>query len=479
MKHNISLRIYEPKKATIEINDKTMVSMASGDDEKSSNDDSGTRALRVLTQFWQRLSDQTRSEEETVIAAFSPNKRGLDGTAKFSLHISELGVSPDHVNRYMRLVLILRITIRHLRVGGVTTLRDIYYRDVGAFGGRQTRLNAALQLLCRSFQLLPVTDLGIVPSPKGLVWGGPHIDLQADSGVNLILNFSADYSVVPPLRANAELDALSAPQVIIVFEKEAVFKSFCNYTRQMRPEARIVALTGRGFPDTSTKQFLSALSTAFPLVPVLIFVDSDVYGLRIFWNYQEAARDAQLAGVFLFEHQEGWLGISSRERRILTKALQTNESRRYKKAAEDEEVPEEEQAEEEKEEQIEGSEVEVGQEKESDQVAPRSTTIALKPEASPIIASSKFPPYSYSRQLPCLQPLAQYGNLSIQHLNAERTHREITRALLVGVKAEMNVLSDRPRSQAPLHHYLWNRIHRALSCSTPPAGKYCTLPRTE
>lgn len=486
MKHNISLRIYKPKKNEIVMDPGDFEQSNYGEDEKLKNCKPRPRALKILSLFWDRLSEQAKSDEETVIIATDPKKRGHDNKLKSSLQISELGVSSNHVSRYMNLILILQVTLQNLQAGGTTTLRDMYYRDVAAFGGRQSRLNTALQLLARSFQLSPEDDLQIVPSPKGLMWGGPNIELQLEGGDQLTLNYSANYLLVPYLRSAAELTLLTPPQVIVVFEKEAVFKSFCDHTRQIRPEKNVLALTGRGFPDTRSKQFLRYLHERMPSVPVLVFVDSDVYGVRIFWNYQEMVKNAILAGVFLFEYQAGWLGINSRERRVIVKTLERNETWRREQR--------EEKKDEKKEEKREEKKVEKREQMKEENFKKETTGKQENSEVEHLLKDEEVQPNQLRNQkeneineqlqeenhnhqiqpvlekaqhlvpfaLPFLQPETQYGNKLIQYINAKTTHRELTRALLIGIKAEMNILSSRS-TETNLPFYLWNKIN----CANP------------
>ncbi|CAO3623357.1 unnamed protein product [Mucor fragilis] len=77
---------------------------------------------------------------------------------------------------------------------------------------------------------------------------------------------------------------------MIVVEKEATFRylvsiGFC----QSLPES-CVLVTGKGYPDLSTRQFVKYFSTHFTTKPILALMDGDPHGLDIYATYKWGTR---------------------------------------------------------------------------------------------------------------------------------------------------------------------------------------------
>lgn len=466
MKHSLKLQALSPKPATIYLDGSREANKVPPTQSDSSKCLIDSDTTSVLDSLWQQLAHQSKSDQETVIALSDSRKRHRNGTLKQPLLLSELGASRYQVSRHRHLVTALRAALCNVKTGGTTTLRDIYYRDVSAFGGKQSNLNLALHLLSRSLSLSLAVDLRILPSPKGLVWGGPLLELDLGTGAApLSLEYRNCYTLIPYVSENTRLSADICPDVIVVLEKEAVLKSFCDYTRALNPTLKTIVLTGRGFPDTCTKRFLYVLHRAFPSAPVLVFVDSDVYGLRIFWNYVDQI-DALLAGVFLLEYEQGQLTISAKERRLLVRLLLLNERLRNVKnhAESDSEVVKEEFKMEPTDEfselpktlrklpTIQDSVKQEYPDSEDALENPLKNETQTKNQPNQNASSDTAdPPFS------SLQPVKTTHKLH----NARTVHREITRALLLGAKSEMNVLADCPKNPHTLNQYLWSRISTA------------------
>lgn len=115
------------------------------------------------------------------------------------------------------------------------------------------------------------------------------------------------------------------PHAIVVIEKDAVFKSFCNHLSNINNLPPLLVITGKGFPDNLTKHFLSCLHLHHPSVPILGFVDSDVYGLSILRSYlvynHLCPLPIRLAGVNLLDHHQGWLPISTSDHKLMVSLL--------------------------------------------------------------------------------------------------------------------------------------------------------------
>ncbi|OBA19561.1 DNA topoisomerase IV, alpha subunit [Metschnikowia bicuspidata var. bicuspidata NRRL YB-4993] len=322
----------------------------------------------------------SRDEHELVLKTYGVSIRASRPRSGVFVLLREFSETESQASRFTAVLTALRLVTQNLRRQSTTTLRDIYYRDVSAFQGSQYRLNESLRLIASSLGYSLERDLKVFPSPKGLVYGGPHIRLELQGGADINLNYDGE-SVLIPTSIPESMHCTDNIGAIVVLEKEAVFKSFSGYLRHVPTPQKIIMLTGKGNPDRASVRFLSALENTFPHAPILVFVDSDVYGLRIWWTYMRGAGgpDSKVvfAGTYLLEHLRGHLTIAAKEWKLMMNFLK----------------------------EVSGFQAELGAEAESLRL--------LK--------------------------------------------RELTRGMLLGKKAELNVMSDSSRDE-DLNTYMWKKV---------------------
>lgn len=139
------------------------------------------------------------------------------------------------------------------------------------------------------------------------------------------IGLDSDPVLIPRFSAHALSSPSSQPHAIVIIEKEAVFRCFCNHIK-LNPSLYppLLVVTGKGFPDNLTKQFVTSIHHQHPSVPLLGFVDSDVYGLNILRSYQFYSQNyipVQHAGVNLLHYSHGWLNISSLDHKLMISLL--------------------------------------------------------------------------------------------------------------------------------------------------------------
>lgn len=439
MKHSIFLQAYQTKSSTL--------SLCQGNKSGIQETSEKQRPIERISSIWNELVIQSCLDQETILAIRNPSKRDSHDELKGELMVREIGESICQVNRYTYLITAIPLILRHLRTGGTTTLRDVYYRDVAAFCGKQQNLNMALRIISRSFSLSLSADFGIIPSPKGLIWGG-NLDLFLEDETSLTLNYKRGYQILPYIPPGSSITGSKDLDVIVVMEKEAVLKSLCDFMPDTK--RNVVFITGRGFPDQCTRNFLNSLRRAFPLAPAMFFVDSDVYGIRIFWTYDEREfTNSILSGVFLSDYQDGWILISKRERALLMKLIQMN--LRVQEIEENEGFHEKKIGEEEY--NCEAKEARLKEEV-------KKNLFFHNTDCNKTYKKSCKNTY---------EKTFQSSNSSIKrNLSPQKIiHRELTRGLLLGAKAEMNVLSNHPNQSTNLNNYIWTKIKSAgdLTCS--------------
>lgn len=202
---------------------------------------------------------------------------------------------------------IIRLLTNHLEQNKLTTLRDLYYLDVLLFSN-QIRCKQALELVTHGLRW-NLEEIGIVLSQKGLIYGRGNITLD---GVQLSLNYASE-PVLIPLHSNC---LGSNIDVIVVLEKDAVFRWFCTFLQRIKLAYNLIVITAKGFPDKLTKRVVQELALS---CPVLAFVDADIYGIYICKSFETPS--IEYRGMYLLDFIEGTLDIKHRERNIIINLL--------------------------------------------------------------------------------------------------------------------------------------------------------------
>lgn len=179
------------------------------------------------------------------------------------------GAEAQKFASFLRVVVLL---IRNLENNCVTTRRDLYYQDVGLFRG-QRQVDYLVELLSKSLGLSQY-QLGTCPSQKGLFKG--VVRLCFDDGTETVVGSAGASSLIPYLHRCARVEIISQAKYILVVEKDAVFNSLQNDN---------FLITGKGFPDQLSKDFLRLVAQSSNL-PVWGIGDMDPYGFDILQKYQ-------------------------------------------------------------------------------------------------------------------------------------------------------------------------------------------------
>jgi len=94
---------------------------------------------------------------------------------------------------------------------------------------------------------------------------------------------------------------------ILLIEKEATFARLLN-DRYYEKYGPCILVTGKGYPDISTRAFVKKLSHQFSL-PVLALIDSDPYGLEILLTYTFGSLSQSHDSDRLAVPHIKWLGV--------------------------------------------------------------------------------------------------------------------------------------------------------------------------
>ncbi|QPG73683.1 hypothetical protein FOA43_000996 [Brettanomyces nanus] len=186
--------------------------------------------------------------------------------------------------RFARYIKVMRILVDNLcSKTSITTKRQIYYSDVALFQNQRIVDEYVGNIVgCLGVN---IESLGIMASQKGLVFGNLQFQYQGHKNINISEIDGA--TLIPLISLNSKSQDFKFSQEalfdeIIVVEKDSIFRSLCQALRGQRK----LIVTAKGFPDRLTKVFVYFVCSHFSKVPVSCLVDSDVYGLLIYYEYK-------------------------------------------------------------------------------------------------------------------------------------------------------------------------------------------------
>ncbi|XP_042433598.1 meiotic recombination protein SPO11-1 isoform X4 [Zingiber officinale] len=184
----------------------------------------------------------------------------------------------SHTYRLDVLLTMLLIIQQLLQENKHGSKRDIYYMHPGVFLD-QAAVDQAINDICI---LLKCSrhHLNVVPVGKGLVMGWLRFS-EAGRKVCCINNPNTAYSI--PVSLEEVEDIASVSRYILVVEKESVFQRLAN--DKFCEKNQCIIITGRGYPDVSTRRFLRHIVDKL-LLPVYCLVDYDPYGFDILTIYR-------------------------------------------------------------------------------------------------------------------------------------------------------------------------------------------------
>lgn len=267
-----------------------------------------------MQSLWEHIKANVGRELVLVIRRPSKGKRYVNEShVTGELRLNHFADSEIEARKFAAVIKLLQSFIVNLEMGNSTTKRDIYYQDVDLFQKTQGYVNDLVEILSYSLGLSLEEDMKVFASQKGLVFS--NMALKLGQTISLL----KEPILIP---RDKTVSFLGTPHSIVVVEKDAVFKSFCEHITQC--DLNLIVVTGKGFPDNLTKGFVEHLSRLYPIAPVLGFMDSDVYGLGIFKSYLYTkdlavlrCNNFHLAGAYLLEYTNGWLNLSIRDWRMM------------------------------------------------------------------------------------------------------------------------------------------------------------------
>ncbi|KAI0835180.1 DNA topoisomerase IV, alpha subunit [Hypoxylon sp. FL0890] len=190
------------------------------------------------------------------------------------------------VKRFTCVLKVLHVCHEALVSGHVVTKRNIYYQNPDLFGSQQYVDNLVDDI---AFTFGVGRDvLNVVAAYKGLIAGGVVIELKDNT--TLSCNSDGNGALIPHVEVIRRIRIGEAKWVMVI-EKEATFRGLAA-SRYFETSAAGpgILVTGKGYPDLVTRQFLHNLHSTFSQVPIHALVDFDPSGIDIMLTYKRGSR---------------------------------------------------------------------------------------------------------------------------------------------------------------------------------------------
>ncbi|GMS95689.1 hypothetical protein PENTCL1PPCAC_17864, partial [Pristionchus entomophagus] len=191
-----------------------------------------------------------------------------------------------------------------------STLRDLYYDHKHLYLGQES-LNRSISNLCEVLNAQRC-QLNVTACSKGLVFGrlcltpsvGSEDETPLDCFKEPLLISESFISHTPS----------SSARFILVVEKDATFQKLIDDGFfQFYP--RSILVTGKGYPDLTTREFLRRLVDHLN-IPIFGLFDADPHGMEIFLTYKYGSCSGRVEGRKAVVPTIKWLGLKPSERDI-------------------------------------------------------------------------------------------------------------------------------------------------------------------
>ncbi|OCF36990.1 hypothetical protein I316_01588 [Kwoniella heveanensis BCC8398] len=259
-------------------------------------------------------SSQSLSQSGTQGGTDSAPKR-MNSSLKVALVLRnrKTGNKEPSMGRFTAVFAIATVLYEAIHSKTVVTLRDIFYRDKALFK-RQDVVDRLVDDLIATAGLRR-KDFYVCASAKGLIASSSLVIHRRSGEVVRLSPTSA--TLIDPIERIDRIEVAQAQTIewVLVVEKDAVFQTLCS--ARLLGDDRLgqgVMLTGKGFPDLSTRQMLRLLADTYPNARIYALVDADPHGLKILSTYkygaERTAHSFDHHGLALGDRME-WLGVKA------------------------------------------------------------------------------------------------------------------------------------------------------------------------
>lgn len=181
------------------------------------------------------------------------------------------------------------------------TKREVYYNDPALFR-TQDNSDSIIEDIA-ALMATPRDSLHIVAAAKGAVVGRLQFRESGDL-IDCTRQGTGGKSITPFI--DTVTDIQSDAEFILIVEKDAAFLRLAE--DRFYNKYPCIIITGKGQPDIATRMFVKKLQKELKL-PVLGFVDSDPYGMKILLVYSIGSKRLSYETMFLATPNIKWLGV--------------------------------------------------------------------------------------------------------------------------------------------------------------------------
>ncbi|ESK97304.1 hypothetical protein Moror_17735 [Moniliophthora roreri MCA 2997] len=192
------------------------------------------------------------------------------------------------------------------------TKRDVYYRNVLLFE-KQKVVDNFVDDISASLDI-ERADLNVRATSKG-VFCGSGLTISLLSG-EITYGSDREPTLIP---FGEDIESFSVDKDVkwvLVVEKDAVFQTLAHCEITSLPEfpGKGLLITGKGYPDVSTRHLVKTLSDCLPKeIPIMALVDGDAYGIDILSVYKFGSWALRHENDQLAASRIKWLGLWSTE----------------------------------------------------------------------------------------------------------------------------------------------------------------------
>ncbi|KUI54729.1 Meiotic recombination protein SPO11 [Cytospora mali] len=215
------------------------------------------------------------------------------------------GSNVQEATKFTRMMRIMELAREALVSGRLITKRNIYYQNPDLFKN-QGNVDQLVDDL--AFTLRVGRDaLNIVAASQGLIAGPIKLIMKNNSIISCFLDLDDNRSI-PPIAMIREID-FGETRWILVVEKEATFRTLAvsQYWRNCVHGQGII-VTGKGYADLATLEFLNLVHSMRPILPILCVVDCDPHGIDIMRTYKYGSRSMRHEEKVIIPGLQ-WLGV--------------------------------------------------------------------------------------------------------------------------------------------------------------------------
>jgi meiotic recombination protein SPO11 len=221
---------------------------------------------------------------------------GVNRISSGKTKILKKGKSTESIAHVLK---ILEISYSLLDLSTKATKREVFYIAPELFK-TQTKSDKAIENACALLEV-PRNRLNIISAGKGFVSGDisfVEAGIETVAG-NRVLKIPQDIDEVSDLKTTA--------QFLLIVEKETCLNRLVQ--EKFFDECKCIGVTGCGYPDMQTREFIRRVVDEFSWIPVLVLTDYDPHGFKILCTYTFGS--AKMCGEcdYLAVPFAHWIGV--------------------------------------------------------------------------------------------------------------------------------------------------------------------------